>query len=330
MAMLASLSSGVGLLAAALLDRSRRTLGLFAMSFAGCLAMVVVRQNTPLWMALALLPPFALLVASGWRAVFQRLPQTRRTALFAVLGLTVWMQATWADSRIAALAQGEQGQPHRRVRNLTLEGDDIQRRQPLYALATMDRFTRRFCADHPGAAVFGDLALGVSSAEAMPFLIQGCAPDRWPTLGGHATTAVAGLVAATGAEQGAGWPRVPGYVLLPVRDVVHPVDGIALRERPPYPPVTLFGRTPTTFEFSVTLAADEMLAWSTRFRFEPESVLTITTDVPIVSDDVSLTTRVYRCNSACTLQLRLTTLYPELMQLYTIGRAELRQTDRAG
>ena len=328
-AAVATLFGGIGLLSVLVFDRSRRTLGLFVASAAGCVAMVAVRQNTPLWMALALLPPFALLVAAGWQSLWTRLPRTRAIGLLAVTVFSLWMQATWFASRTEALAAGEQGLPNRRVRNLTLEGADAQRRQPLYALLTMDRFSRRFCADWPRAAVFGDLALGVATAEAMPFLIQGCAPERWPTVGGSSDMAVAGLVVASGATTGAGWPRIPGYALLPVRQVLHPLDGIRLREVPPYPPITLFGRESVNLQFEVTLAADEMLAWSTRYRFEPESTLAISGGA-IAHDDVSLTTRVYRCNGACTLQLSLTTPYPELLQLYTITRAELRRMDRAG
>ena len=298
------------------------------MACAGCLAMVVVRQNTPLWMALALLPPFALLVAAGWQGLWRRWPPLRAPTLVTILLLTTWMQASWFVSRTDALAQGEQGQPHRRVRNLTLPETDVQRRQPLYALTTMDRFSRRFCADQPAAAIFGDLALGVASAEAMPFLIQGCAPARWPELGGRSGTPVAGLVVASGAVQDAGWPRVPGYALQRVRQVLHPTTGIRLRELPPYPPVTLFGRTPVTLAFHLSLDSDEMLAWSTRFRFEPESTLAITGS-ETASDDISMTTRVYRCNGACTLQLMLTTPFPELQQIYTIRRAPLRRMDRA-
>lgn len=325
----ATIFSAVGLLSALALDRSRRTFGLFAATAAGCLAMVAVRQNTPLWMALALLPPFALLIAAGWRSLWLQRPRTRAIGLIAIVALTAWMQATWFASRSEALAQGEQGLPNRRVRNLTLEGTDAQRRQPLFALLAMDRFARRFCADWPRAAIFGDLALGVATAEAMPFLIQGCAPARWPSVGGTSAHAVAGLVAATGATSAAGWPRVPGYALLPVRQVLHPRDGLRLRELPPYPPITLFDREPLRLQFAVTLAADEMLAWSTRYRFEPESTLALGGSAMIESDDVSLTTRVYRCKGACTLQLTLTTPYPELLQLYTITRAELRRMDRA-
>jgi hypothetical protein len=276
------------------------------------------------------LPFVALLLALGWTRLGERLPRRARAfASWLPLLLSLGMQAWWWQARSTEFRLGEQRLPEHRVADLAYASDDSLRQQPLLSVLALDRLARRWCTDYPGVAVYGDLALGVAVAEAVPFLLRDCAPSRWPRIGGAAASAVAGLVRSSGAVQAPGWPRVPGYVLVPLRQVVHPREGSALRERPPYPPVTLFGRAPQSLRFRMELAADEVLAWSTRYRFEPAAQLDLR-GAELERSSASAQTRLFRCRAACSLELELTTPFPELFQLYTLPADAFTRTDRGG
>lgn len=324
--------AGAGMLAAALGSQRRLTWALLLATLCGALALVMVRTTTPLWMALTLVPWAALTTAIGWSGLCGRL--NRGMAITAMGGFVLfsWFIAgLWIASRAQALERGEQPLPTRRVTDFTFAGVDAIGHQALLSTSTADRIARRFCDVLPAASIHGDLSLGLATAEAIPFLLRRCEPARWPQIGGSRPPLLAGLQASSGARQAPGWPRIRGYRLVEVLRVLHPQDGIALRELPPYPPVTLFGRKPETREWQLRLHEDEVLAWSTRFRFEPDATLELPGAVVLPDSAASsTTTRLYRCAGDCELQLRLTTPYPELFQLYVLPAAAFRRTDRAG
>ena len=324
--------AATGVSAALLLARSRLPILLFGATLLGIWALVAVRASTPVWMTLALVPFWVLLTAHGFALLCTRLPARATTlAAFGFPILALMISAIWLHARVDATRSGVQLLPTHRVADLAYRGHDTQRTQPLLGAWQLDRLARRFCADHPATPLFGDIVLGVATAEAMPFLMQGCAPSRWPSLGGNGTSAVAGLVRQSGAVQDDGWPRISGYAFVPVRRVLLPMQGIALREFPPYPPLAWFRRTPETLHFDVHLAADEVLALSSRLRFEPETTTTLTPASAATTTSASSQTRLFRCphDAGCSFNLQLDTVVAEALQVYTLDARVFRQTDRA-
>lgn len=323
--------AGAGLIAASIGSHRRLVWAMLLATLCGALALVMVRPATPLWMALAIVPWAALTTALGWSSICSRLNRGIAIAMIGGLVAFTWIIALfWLGSRTQALERGEQLLPMQRISNLSFPGVDEPHYQPILSIAAADRIARRFCDALPAASIHGDLSVGLSTAEAMPFLLRRCEPARWPRMGGSRPPVLAGLQASSGAEQAPGWPRIRGYRLVPVLRVLHPVDGIALRELPPYPPITMFGRKPETRSWRLRLGEHELLAWTSRIGFESDAQLDVLGDAGLDAAASSATTRLFRCASDCELQLRLTTPYPELFQLFVLPAAPFRRTDRAG
>lgn len=317
---------GIGLAGIALelvAGRRRVAVLLVAWTFASVLLVALLRPWTPAYMAYAPQLAASAMLAFGLAAACARVSRRAAAAAGALAGAFVLAVAgAWIADRVAAQRDGMQRIPRMALIDVRKAVEPLDPPNVMFTALDHARLARAVCRGELARPVAGDLAAMLLMGQGAPLRLAGCAPARWPVLGGG-VGASAGLPRELARRAGiAVDATLASFALAAVVRSVHAAPDSRMSYVTAYPPYDYFGLAPRRQRWTVPLAAGERLLVSDLLVFfDPWAASATVAGVPLAPIARSENTSAWACPSGtdgCVVELEVEARTHRWIQAYVV------------